>query len=111
MELCFGYFQIINMELNISYLNESNLSVAVVSNMSNILDVDEYIAQLLGSRYNNSPSLGILTSVYCLIFLTGIVGNGCTCIVIAKNKYMQTATNYYLFSLAVSDLLTLILGK
>ncbi|KAH9392547.1 G-protein coupled receptor, partial [Tyrophagus putrescentiae] len=37
-------------------------------------------------------------------------GNICTCIVIARNKYMHTATNYYLFSLAVSDLLLLVLG-
>ncbi len=33
-----------------------------------------------------------------------------TCIVIAKNKYMQTATNYYLFNLAMADLLLLVLG-
>lgn len=33
-----------------------------------------------------------------------------TCIVILRNKYMRTATNYYLFSLACSDLLLLVLG-
>ncbi|KAJ8315221.1 hypothetical protein KUTeg_007371 [Tegillarca granosa] len=98
------------MEYNISCLNETNSSVAVLSNVTIISDVDEYIAQFMGSRYINSLSLGILTFIYCMIFLTGILGNGCTCIVIAKNKYMQTATNYYLFSLAVSDLLTLVLA-
>jgi len=51
-----------------------------------------------------------MTIVYALILLTGVIGNVCTCIVIARNKYMHTATNYYLFSLAVSDLLLLILG-
>ncbi len=51
-----------------------------------------------------------LTIVYCVIFLTGIIGNVSTCIVIAKNKYMQTATNYYLFNLAMADLLVLVLG-
>lgn len=51
-----------------------------------------------------------ITVVYSIIFLTGVVGNVSTCIVIAKNKSMHTATNYYLFSLAVSDLLLLVCG-
>ena len=42
--------------------------------------------------------------------LTGTIGNLCTCIVIARKRYMHTATNFYLFSLAVSDLLLLLLG-
>ena len=33
------------------------------------------------------------------------------CLVIVKNKSMHTATNYYLFSLAISDLMILVLGK
>lgn len=53
----------------------------------------------------------LLTVVYIIIFITGILGNVVTCIVIAKNKSMHTAVNYYLFSLAVSDLLLLISGK
>ena len=32
-------------------------------------------------------------------------------IVIVKNKSMHTATNYYLFSLAISDLMILVLGN
>lgn len=51
-----------------------------------------------------------ITFVYVLIFLTGVVGNISTCIVISKNKSMHTATNYYLFSLAISDFLLLISG-
>ncbi|KAK4882871.1 hypothetical protein RN001_006190 [Aquatica leii] len=42
--------------------------------------------------------------------MAGLLGNLCTCIVIARNKCMHTTTNYYLFSLAVSDLLLLISG-
>lgn len=53
----------------------------------------------------------LLTVIYIIIFITGILGNVVTCIVIAKNKSMHTAVNYYLFSLAVSDLLLLISGK
>ncbi|XP_053678623.1 pyrokinin-1 receptor [Anopheles nili] len=51
-----------------------------------------------------------ITIVYLLIFLTGVVGNISTCIVIARNRSMHTATNYYLFSLAVSDFLLLVSG-
>ncbi|XP_066994782.2 pyrokinin-1 receptor-like [Anabrus simplex] len=51
-----------------------------------------------------------ITVLYSIIFLTGVVGNVVTCIVISRNKHMHTATNYYLFSLAVSDLLLLVTG-
>lgn len=47
---------------------------------------------------------------YLLIFVVGAVGNGLTCTVILCHKAMRTPTNYYLFSLAVSDLLVLLVG-
>lgn len=40
----------------------------------------------------------------------GAVGNTLTCAVITRHPVMRTPTNFYLFSLAVSDLLVLILG-
>lgn len=51
-----------------------------------------------------------ITFIYMLIFITGVIGNISTCIVISKNKSLKTATNYYLFSLAVSDFLLLLSG-
>lgn len=51
-----------------------------------------------------------ITVIYVVIFFTGVIGNISTCVVIARNKSMHTATNYYLFSLAVSDLLLLVSG-
>lgn len=48
--------------------------------------------------------------IYGLIFVTGVLGNIGTCIVIARNRSMHTATNYYLFSLAVSDFFLLVSG-
>jgi len=75
------------------------------------VDVDVFLEQSLGRRYRSLAEAVALVSVYCVIFLTGIAGNVCTCIVIVRNKRMHTATNYYLFSLAVSDLLTLLLGQ
>ncbi|XP_037028776.1 pyrokinin-1 receptor-like [Bradysia coprophila] len=51
-----------------------------------------------------------ITFIYMLIFITGVIGNISTCIVISKNKSLKTATNYYLFSLAISDFLLLLSG-
>lgn len=55
--------------------------------------------------------LGILipiTVIYAIIFILGWVGNIITCIVISRNKSMHTATNFYLFNLAISDMLLLV---
>lgn len=71
---------------------------------------EELLLSRLGPRRHDLPVVIILLAVYCLIFISGTVGNICTCVVIVKNSYMQTTTNYYLFSLAISDMLTLIFG-
>lgn len=74
------------------------------------VDVWKYLElRMFPSRDDLSVVIPI-TIVYCFIFLTGILGNVCTCVVIARNKFMHTATNYYLFNLAVADLLLLIIG-
>lgn len=68
------------------------------------------------TAYNNAKfqyplSLLVPTTVcYAIIFVAGILGNVVTCIIINKNKSMHTATNYYLFNLAISDLMLLISG-
>ncbi|CAH1646721.1 unnamed protein product [Spodoptera littoralis] len=51
-----------------------------------------------------------LTVTYVVIFVAGILGNTSTCVVIARNRSMHTATNFYLFSLAISDLILLVCG-
>ncbi|XP_043482403.1 pyrokinin-1 receptor-like isoform X2 [Leptopilina heterotoma] len=80
--------------------------------------IDNYISDndvneeydLTGPRRDTLYVVIPITIVYISIFITGIIGNVSTCIVIARNKSMHTATNYYLFSLAISDLLLLISG-
>ena len=73
--------------------------------------VEDLLTLYLGGRYRSLTESVILSIVYSIIFITGVVGNVCSCIVIIKNNYVHTATNYYLFSLAISDVLTLILGR
>ncbi|KAL1123266.1 hypothetical protein AAG570_002352 [Ranatra chinensis] len=51
-----------------------------------------------------------MTFIYSVILFTGCAGNLITCCIIYGNRHMHTATNYYLFSLAVSDLLLLLTG-
>ena len=52
-----------------------------------------------------------ITIIYAVMFVTGVIGNILVCFVIVHNKSMHTATNYYLFSLAIADLIILLLGK
>uniref|UniRef100_A0A8C4ZJR7 Neuromedin U receptor 1a n=1 Tax=Gadus morhua TaxID=8049 RepID=A0A8C4ZJR7_GADMO len=68
----------------------------------------EYLERYRGAR--RSPMFLPVCLTYLAIFLVGAVGNVLTCTVIARNKVMWTPTNLYLFSLAVSDLLVLLLG-
>jgi len=81
------------------------------SNSTSNIDVDEYLTMYLGDRYRSTVAAVSLSVIYCLVLMTGVVGNVTTCIVIARNSYMHTATNYYLFSLAISDMLSLVFGK
>ena len=74
------------------------------------LTEEEYLAMVLGPRRIGLPILAPITLAYILIFTSGILGNVAVCVVIIRNTSLHTATNYYLFSLAISDLLILLLG-
>lgn len=78
--------------------------------LSNLTEI-EYLNKVLGPRYLPLSLVIPLTIAYLLIFVAGVFGNVATCTVIVRNSSMQTATNYYLFSLAISDLTLLMLGK
>jgi len=80
-------------------------------NSTEFFDVSEYLQRHLGLRVRPPVESVILTIVYCAIFTTGVVGNVCTGVVVWRRAYMHTPTNLYLCSLAISDLLTLLLGE
>ena len=88
-------------------MHATNTSVHPLVNYSEELDLLLH----MGQRRRDLISVTILLIVYSLIFVSGTVGNICTCIVIVKNQYMHTSTNFYLFSLAISDVLILVFGK
>lgn len=105
----------------LKYLNVSfrQTKIFIMDNKTNYTDLTNFNSQMFYSpvTYLNYPvrdSLCFvipLTFIYSVIFISGILGNVITCVVITRNKNMHTATNYYLFSLAVSDLLLLGSGK
>ena len=88
-----------------------NLTWNTTSTTVSAFDENAFLTKYLGPRYIDLPLLVTLTIIYSTVFISGTLGNIVTCIVIARNRNMHTATNYYLFSLAVSDLCTLVLGK
>lgn len=92
-----------NLTANVSEFNSIATSLS-----STDKEVD--IVLLYGPKRDPLYVVIPITFVYMVIFVTGVIGNISTCIVIAKNKSMHTATNYYLFSLAISDFLLLISG-
>ncbi|XP_072497962.1 neuromedin-U receptor 2 [Notamacropus eugenii] len=69
---------------------------------------EDYLTFLCGPR--RSHLFLPMTVVYALIFVVGVIGNLLVCLVILKHQTMKTPTNYYLFSLAISDLLVLLFG-
>ena len=61
-------------------------------------------------RFTKGKALS-LTIYYSAILAVGVPGNLLTCFIIATNSYMRTPPNFFLFNLAVVDLLTLVIGK
>lgn len=71
----------------------------------------EILEEHLGPQKKPVGFVVCMSTVYILILICGLVGNISTCCVIICNNCMHTTTNYYLFSLAVSDVLSLITGE
>ena len=92
---------------NVDYLSIVNESLAV---SNEIYAMSDSSLHPFGPERDPLYVVLPITIIYLSLLFTGTIGNVSTCIVIARNKSMHTATNYYLFSLAISDLLLLISG-
>jgi len=90
--------------------NSSDDATSAIDLSTVVLSTPVDLELLLGPRRQDVSTAVPVTVIYALIFVTGLIGNVTTCLVIARNHYMHTTTNYCLFNLAVSDLLMLLLG-
>uniref|UniRef100_A0A1I8GLH3 G_PROTEIN_RECEP_F1_2 domain-containing protein n=1 Tax=Macrostomum lignano TaxID=282301 RepID=A0A1I8GLH3_9PLAT len=88
--------------------NSPMISFVHVSCHYNISDVKCIELQWGPPTAYGSGKLVAYTVVMATILLVGGVGNLAICAVIARTRYLHTATNFYLMSLSVSDLLVLI---
>lgn len=108
------FAQLLNMSnAKLSNLLSQNVSSngSIMTTMTTSLDNGLSLAEPGSEADESSTLLIVLTVCYALIFVAGVLGNLITCIVIARNNFMHTATNFYLFNLAVSDLILLVSGK
>lgn len=88
----------------------ASVATALIATANDTMSSAEEVLEIMGPLRDPLSTVIPMTIVYALILVTGLVGNFVTCTVICKNKYMHSSTNYYLFSLAVSDMLLLVLG-
>lgn len=80
-------------------------------NATEVEDVWKYLQNTLGLQQLPLEVAIPFTVLYVLIFVSGLLGNIAVCVVIIKHPSMHTATNYYLFNLAISDVMMLVFGK
>ena len=88
---------------------EQNMSTENLTDLLNTAQLNQ--TWELPQQQLPMSALITLTVFYAIIFVAGVLGNLITCIVISRNKFMHTATNFYLFNLAVSDLMLLLSGE
>lgn len=73
---------------------------------------EEMLWWMIGPRRLPLKEILPISVALLVVFLTGVAGNVAVCVVIVRHPSMRTTTtNYYLFSLALSDLLLLLFGK
>lgn len=57
-------------------------------------ETEAFLLENLGPKQYDFNTAIPMTVIYSAIFMTGMVGNSATCIVIARNQYMQTVGQY-----------------
>ncbi|XP_060631285.2 kappa-type opioid receptor [Anolis sagrei] len=88
-------------------------SLPTPSSKSRLLDLADYgnngsgmYEDLQQNHTNISPAIPIIiTAVYSVVFVVGLVGNSLVMFVIIRYTKMKTATNIYIFNLALADAL------
>lgn len=98
-------------DLNSTYSTiETSTSLNNKSYAEYEIQMKNYMQNEIGPKTHDLWIAVPLTLLYTIILVAGIVGNILVCIVIVRNTSMHTSTNYYLFNLAISDLIYLLFG-
>lgn len=84
--------------------NISDLSL----NDSKILKSEDVYEDWNEMDFTNRLSLTV-TIVWSIIIVIGVLANGCVLVVILCKKHLTTPTQYFIFSLASSDLIFLLI--
>jgi hypothetical protein len=107
-----------NNQLNNSTKSDLNNEIypSSTANLNEFIDTTnktrkQILEMYLGPQKKPLPFVIFMSTIYSIILICGLLGNISTCLVIIFNKNMHSTTNYYLFSLAVSDVLSLLSGK
>ena len=73
---------------------------------------EQFLEEVLGSEHKyGNVQVWFPSILYPIISLLGIPGNLLTCLSIYKIPYMRTSSNFFIFNLALSDLLSLSFGN
>ena len=73
---------------------------------------EQFLEEVLGSEHKyGNVQVWFPSILYPIISLLGIPGNLLTCLSIYKIPYMRTPSNFFIFNLALSDLLSLSFGN
>ncbi len=67
-------------------------------------------SQVSRSIFSNLPEAYIVPVVFALIFLVGVVGNGTLIFTVLRNKNMRNAPNIFIVSLALGDLILILVS-
>ena len=94
-----------------AWLRTHNPRVWEIDKNTSFWPKDNYLLKRHGPKHMEKSVAVGMTIFYGSLFLLGVPGNFLTCLIIFMNSYMRAAPNYYLFNLAVADILTLSIGK
>ena len=71
---------------------------------------ESYIRKFYPPKFDQDTALP-MTVFYAILFFAGVPGNLLTCFIILLNSYMRAPPNFFLFNLAIVDIITLTIGK
>lgn len=81
-------------------------NLTILTDVKTEYDIEQWISYLESIALDDPCWLRFFSLlVLVTIFIIGLIGNVLTCTVIYYDKHMHTTTNYYLFDMAVSDLI------